>query len=399
MKKYILLLLSVCGLVSCDLVSGEGEGSENAVYMGTTNRDGVTSMVVSDANGGSVVIHPRLANITDSPVEITLEVDQQLLEDYNTRAGLNLEPIDGKDFVFVTSDGKEHTERVTVVIERGAYDTSLEVKMKSIDKDKYPYSKRFAIPVSIVNASQYKVLSSPKSAIVRINREIITSVAKFTKGGSIALAPKFTPEPMNEWTLQLSLLSPDLSHSNMTTISINEASNEFYTRINETKGIQVKQGRDGDDTWTGKKLSTNKWLNITYVHKDASWISVYVNGELHKTFKVAPIYLTPKTKSCVYIGNSKFKDCYVREARMWKRALTEGEILDKLYLPQEVSDPDLMMYMPFTRVEGGGMEELTGNWTVTDFVDMGISDDGVAKPEITYVDNVLFPSDDLVIVE
>ena len=399
MKKYILLLLSVCGLVSCDLVSGEGDGSANAIYMGTSNKDGVISMVVSDATGGSTTITPRLANITENPVEITVSLDKKALEEYNKKSGLTLEALDSEDFYFVTNDGKEYQNQATVVINRGEYDSSLEVKVKSIDKEKYPYSKGFAIPVSITNASNYQILSSPKTAIVKINREIITSVGKFTKGGSIALVPNFTPEPMNEWTLQVSILCPNMNHSNMTTISINEASNEFYTRINSSKGIQVKQGRDGDDTWTGKSLNSNKWLNITYVHKDASWLSVYVNGELQKTFQVAPIYLTTKTKSCVYIGNGHYNGVYVREARMWKKALTEGEIIDKMYLPQNAEDPELMMYMPFTKVEDGSLQELTGNWRVTNFVDLGISDDAVSKPEITYVENVLFPSDNLKIVE
>lgn len=40
------------------MVSGEGEGAENAVYMGNTNSSGVISMVVSNDKGGSAVITP-----------------------------------------------------------------------------------------------------------------------------------------------------------------------------------------------------------------------------------------------------------------------------------------------------------------------------------------------------
>ena len=49
MKKYIaLLFLSLGFFTACDMVSGEGEGAENAVYMGNTNSSGVISMVVSN---------------------------------------------------------------------------------------------------------------------------------------------------------------------------------------------------------------------------------------------------------------------------------------------------------------------------------------------------------------
>ena len=103
MKKHIaLLFLSLGFFTACDMVSGEGEGADNAVYMGNTNSSGVISMVVSNDKGGSSVITPRLANITDQPVEITVEVDKQLLEEYNTQAGLTLEPMAIEDFVFMS---------------------------------------------------------------------------------------------------------------------------------------------------------------------------------------------------------------------------------------------------------------------------------------------------------
>ena len=47
MKKHIaLLFLSLGFFTACDMVSGEGEGADNAVYMGNTNSSGVISMVV-----------------------------------------------------------------------------------------------------------------------------------------------------------------------------------------------------------------------------------------------------------------------------------------------------------------------------------------------------------------
>ena len=59
MKKHIaLLFLSLGFFTACDMVSGEGEGADNAVYMGNTNSSGVISMVVSNDKGGSSVITP-----------------------------------------------------------------------------------------------------------------------------------------------------------------------------------------------------------------------------------------------------------------------------------------------------------------------------------------------------
>lgn len=397
MKKYILLALSVGVLTACDLADGEGKGADNAVYMGNANSSGVISMVVSDATGGSAVITPRLANITDEPVEVTIALDKEYLAAYNQAAGLNLEPVEAEDFVLVTQDGKESRGSATVVIEKGQFNASVEVKMPMVDETKYPYSKRFAIPLSITHASNYQVLSSPKSTLIRLSRQLVTSVAKFTRGGSIALVPKDEfREPMSNWTMQVSMMFPSLGNSNQTIMSIQSGTGDFYTRIHGETGIQFKHGRDGDDTWTQKPLATNKWLNITFVHRNSSEMSIYVNGELQKTYQSAPIHFSNNPKCCLFIGNTTYTGVYIREARMWNRALTEGEIVDKEYLPQDISDPDLIMYMPFTKVEGNGMEELTGNWTISNFRDLDIWDEDPAA--LTYIENVLFPSEELVII-
>ena len=401
MKKYILMALSVCALTACDLANGEGAGSDNAVYMGNANSSGVVSMVVSDANGGSIVVTPRLANITEEPVEVTVSLDKDYLAEYNKSAGLDLQPVEAEDFVLVTQDGKESHGSATVVIEKGQFNASVEVRMSSVDPEKYSYSKGFAIPLTITQASGYQVLSSPKSTLIRLSRQLVTSVAKFTYGGSIALVPNDElREPMSNWTMQVSMLYPSLptgsSDGNTTVMSIGAGTGDFYTRIHATKGIQFKHGRDGDDTWTQKPLATNKWLNITFVHRNGSEMSIYVNGELQKTYQSSPIYFSQQTICNLYIGNTQYTGVYVREARMWNRALTEGEIVDKEYLPQDPADPSLIMYMPFTKVENNGMEELTGNWTVSNFRDTGYYNED--PPRITYVENVLFPSEELVIV-
>ncbi len=387
-----MLVLSIGLLTSCDMVSGEGDGADNAVYMGNANSSCVVSMVVSDAGGGSAVITPRLANLTSEPVEVTVALDEELLEEYSKEAGVSLLPVSADDFVFVTKDGKESHGKATVVIESGQYNASVEVKMPMVDADKYPYSKAFAIPVSITDASNYKVLSSPKSTIVRLNRQLVTSVARFTRGGSIVFLPKNDAlrEPMSEWTMQVTMLYPVFTNYNQTVMSIGGAAvGEFYTRITSTAGVQVKNGRDGDDTWTQKPLETNKWLQISFVHRNSSEVSVYINGELQKTFSTSPLYFSKDGDTSLYIGNEQYGGVYLREARMWNRALTEGEIIDKEYLPQDVSDPSLIMYAPFTKVADNGVEELTGNWEVSEG----------SSAQITYIENVLFPSEKLTIVE
>ena len=406
MKKYILMALSVCALTACDLANGEGAGSGNAVYMGNANSSGVVSMVVSDAKGGSTFVTPRLANLTEEPVEVTVALDKEALAAYNQSAGLAMEAVDAEDFILV-ANGKEYKGSAKVTIEKGQFAGSVEVKMPSVDPSKYGYGTTYAIPLSITNATGYKVLTSPKSTIIRLSRQLVTSVGYFSTAGSICLGPSDElRQPIENWTMQVSMYYPSLGDqsTNQTVMSIQDGTGAFYTRIGKNNGIQFKHGRDGDDTWTMKALPINKWLNISFVH-DGSSMTIYVNGELQKTFDSAPIYFSDKSRCCLFIGNTKYSGVYIREARMWNRCLTLGEIIDKEYLPQDPNDPSLIMYLPFTKpeqpVEGNlGLQELTGNWTkIGGFKDFEASGEGESGPTITYVENVLFPSYDLEFAE
>lgn len=394
MRNFFIYFITIMllALSACTEVGDAGDTPNNAVYMGNPDNSGTISMVVSIQDGGSAILRPRLANITHEPITVTLAVDKQILDDYNSKYGLELELLAPEDFVFVDKSGKETIGEANVTIPQNDFQTSVEVKVKTIDESKYSFDKRLAIPIVIKSASKHNVLSSPKSTIVRLNREMKTSIG-FLKslyypgdGGGIVYTPK-TPvtKQMDEWTFQMSAIFSSLTVSNQTTIYIgNSGGGPFYTRISASQGIQVKNARDGEDTWTQQPLNSGEWLHISYVYKNQS-ISVYVNGVLQKTFETSPIYL--QSNSSFNMGNYTWRNIHLREVRFWNRALSEAEIIDKLFLPQDPQSPDLMLYVPVTKE--------TELKDITEKCDLSIS----GTVTIEYIDNVIFPSDKLVILE
>lgn len=386
-KHIIVILVSLAALSlhSCDAVDGEGGKSMNAVYMETPNNSGILSMTVSNEKGGSAIVTPRLGNITNTPIKIRLTFDKKVIEDYNAKHNTDIQAVDVSDFIFVNKDGSEAEENVELVIDKGAYSSGIEVKINSINEEKYPFSKSFAIPLVITSASDYPLLEDSKTVIIKLNRMVITSVAKISNGG-IKMTPKTPYSQMDEWTFQMSVIYSTLTRSNLTTAFINSGSGEFYTRIYHNKGIQVKNGRDGDDTWTQRPLEAGKWLNISYVYKNRS-VSVYVNGELHKTFQTTPISLQSLAESGWTLGNGGYRDDYVREVRFWNRALSEAEINERLYLPQDPNSDGLEMYLPLTKESE--TEDVTGKWNVTPS----------ETTRISYIENVIFPAEELKVTE
>ena len=74
-------------------------------------------------------------------------------------------------------------------------------------------------------------------------------------------------------------------------------------------------------------------------------------------------YLSHAEKSlfrCQRIVNLRTERGYRALTGLVYRALTDGEIIDKEYLPQDPTDPNLIMYMPFNTVENNEMKEQIG---------------------------------------
>ncbi len=392
--------ISISLFVSCSinengLADGVGGNSSNAVYMGNVNQAGVIAVLASDQDGALFAVTPRLANTADEPVTVTVEVDVATLEKYNKENGLNVRPIKPEDIRFVNAEGEESVGKISATIKPGSVVATIEGRLSSLDATKYPYDGRYAVPVKITDVKgPLKLLSDPVSTIVNLNRKIKTSVFHMkTPGGNgytMRFAPKVTyKEEMSEWTFQYIGQFNTIHGNNQTTGSLSSGTG-FYNRIAKTAGLQIKsEGRDGSDTWTNKPVNEGEWLHVSYVYRKSGLVgklSVYVNGELQKTFTTSLLYIDDKEGSGWGFGNSNVSDYYLREVRYWNRALTAAEIQDKYYLPEDPAANGLEAYFPMTRESYDEntktFTDLTGKWTCA--INEG------SQYEI--VDHVVFPA-------
>lgn len=396
--KYCILipLFASCSVLDEEgLADGVGGNPSNAVYMGNVNQTGVIAVLASDQEGASFAITPRLANATDVPVTVTVEVDVATLEKYNEENGLNVRPVSPEDIHFVNAEGEEGTGKISATINPGNIVATIEGRLKSLDATKYPYDGRYAIPVKITDVKgPLKLLSSPVSTIVNLNRKIKTSVFHMKTPGGGGYTMRFAPkvpykQEMSEWTFQYIGQFDNIHGNNQTTGSLSSSAG-FYNRISKTGGLQIKsEGRDGPDTWTNKPVNEGEWLHVSYVYRKNGLVgklSVYVNGELQKTFTTSLLYIDDKEGSGWGFGNSNVSRYYLREVRYWNRALTAAEIQDKYYLPEDPSANGLEAYFPMTidsyDEDGKTFTDLTGKWTCT------INDGS----DYEIIDHVVFPA-------
>lgn len=409
MKKYITLGLLIALTSACStddnkgLVDGIGGEAANGVYMSNANASGVLSVLASDTEGASFVVTPRIATAVNEPIVVTLEVDTATLAAYNKANGLSTRPVLPEDVEFTNAEGETAKGKITATIKPGEYKSTVTSRLVSLDPKKYPYDGRYAIPVKITEAEgPLCVLSSPVSTVVNLNRKIKTSVMHLKYFRSNDYTQRFMPkvpysgEEMSEWTVQYIALFKNLRRSNMTSASLS-GGHGFYNRISKDSGLQAKtEGRDGVDTWTNKALNENEWLHVSYVYRKSGLVgrlSIYVNGELQKTFTTSLLYVDAADNAGWGFGNENVYDFYLREFRFWSRALTPAEIQDKLYLPENANSEGLEACFPMSReyydAKEGVFLDITGKWK------WQINEPAQKAYEI--VDNVVFPAKTLVI--
>ena len=406
MKKNILFIIFGTLLLlisSCDIADGVGNDADNAIYLSNPNETGGFSVIASDESGATFSVVPRLATIGKEQITVTLAVDKNVLDEYNKKNNLSLKSIDPEDVVFKTADGKESRTQIEVTINKGELESAVEGRIESLDPEKYPYDEKFAVPVKVTNVSgSLKLLSDPNSVIVSLDRKIKTSVLHMINPNGDGYTLHFTPktpytEEHTEWTLQFMAQFNSVTGNNQTSASL-EGATGFYNRISPTNGFQIKsEGRDGEDTWTGtftsKGVPEREWLNVSYVYRRSGLVgllSVYINGEFQHTFTTSLLYLDSSDGHWGF-GNTNLRDYYLREFRYWNRALSEAEILDKLYLPEDPAADGLEAYFPLNAEtfdeENGVFEDLTGNW---EFIRRN-------NAQIEIINNVVFPSTSLTI--
>lgn len=412
--RYILglgILTTLGSACSTDnggsFANGIGGNAENAVYMGNSNASGVIAVLASDSEGASFSVTPRLARLATEPVEVTLEVDEATLNEYNRKNNLSVKPIKPEDVIFTDADGNEHKGKITVTIKNGELMTAVPSRITSLDPTVYPYGGRYAVPVRISSVSSARLLSEPQTTIVSLNRKIKTSVLHVKNTTDIgdkttmAFRPKVPyAQPIDtEFTMQYIAQFSNISGDNMTTMSLSPG---FYNRISANAGLQIKsEGRDGSDTWTNKPLKANEWLHVSFVYRKqglAGNLSVYVNGELHKTFITSPMSMG---NGSLAFGNGKawgttgMKDYYLREVRFWSRALTQAEILDKIYLPEGADSEGLEACFPMTRetfdTSTNRFLDITGKWQWS-IVQHNNADALTYGRDYEIVENVVFPA-------
>ena len=335
--KHIIKFFGIASLAcltwSCANVDYDQVGDEsklpNAVYIDGADVAPLTKLTV-DGTGGEGTFTARAANKLSSDVNLKFAVDEEVLAKYNEVNGTNYKLLPANYFSL-------SAENLTInanSIANGA----IEVKVKPLGDD-LDASTKYAIPVKLASVEGGKLLESSATKIFAINRVLYTTSLR-QQGFYLKTVFPTPYKGLQEWTMSYAI-KLDRNKDNQAVLSP-----DFYSRVTADGGLQMKVGETDDPKAFAKtKLQPGKWYYIAWVY-NRQHVKCYINGVLDNEFDVPKVETFTKLNMSWGAFNG-----YVREIRLYNKALTAFQVMDNLYI-ETPENPDLLFYAPLNKKVG-----------------------------------------------
>lgn len=335
--KHIFQFLGIASIAcltwSCANVGYDEVGNEdklpNAIYIDGADVAPISKLTV-DAAGGKTSFTARAANRLSSNATLKFAVDEQELTKYNEANGTHYKLLPAKYYSL-------STENLTID-KANISNGNIDVNVKPLGDD-LDASTKYAIPVKIASVDGAKLLGSSSVKIFAIDRVLYTTALRQKNFYLKTVFP--TPYTgLHEWTMSYAI-KLDRNKDNQAVLSP-----DFYSRVTADGALQMKVGETDDPKAFAKtKLQPGKWYYIAWVYKNQH-VRCYINGVLDNEFDV------PKVETFTKLNMSwgAFEG-YVREIRLYDKALTAFQIADNLYI-ETPDNPDLLFYAPLDKKTG-----------------------------------------------
>ena len=335
--KHIFQFLGIASIAcltwSCANVDYDEVGNEdklpNAIYIDGADVAPISKLTV-DAAGGKASFTARAANRLSSNATLKFAIDEQELTKYNEANGTHYKLLPAKYYSL-------STENLTID-KANISNGTIDVNVKPLGDD-LDASTKYAIPVKIASVDGAKLLGSSSVKIFAIDRVLYTTALRQKNFYLKTIFP--TPYTgLHEWTMSYAI-KLDRNKDNQAVLSP-----DFYSRVTADGALQMKVGETDDPKAFAKtKLQPGKWYYIAWVYKNQH-VRCYINGVLDNEFDV------PKVETFTKLNMSwgAFEG-YVREIRLYDKALTAFQIADNLYI-ETPDNPDLLFYAPLDKKTG-----------------------------------------------
>lgn len=352
MKKNILfaVALTVLSLSSCQQ---KYSVIDNMVYLKDAEKTASKKLTIND-EGAETVLVSRLGQKADVDVNVEYAIDPSFVDEYNR--------VNGTDYFALPEEYCSFSESKSTIKAGEINSAPVTLSIRPLD-DKIDPSKKYAVPVSIVNSEGVETMKSSSSMVIILDQIITTSVLNLSKA-KIGLTGNPLVGSYQTWTIEWLFNKYNLGKNN-TNWNLKGADNKalVYTRTGDVGHpageFMIKVGTD--QVRMESLLETYKWYHMAVVY-DGSSFKFYLNGELQltkaaacagQTFDIA--YIDFGNVNAAYAFNG-----YVSELRLWSVPRSQTEVQNNMY----VVSPDskgLEIYWKCNDGSGTTIHDYSGN--------------------------------------
>lgn len=371
-KLGLLTLAMSCFIASCQ---SEYDIIENGVYLTDAQSSSVKRVTVDDT-GAKTVITARLGALAEQDVFVNYGTDLQALEAYNLKNGTDYQALPEAYYSF--------SENEAIIKAGSIASTPIELQIKPFDQN-IDSAKKYAVPVSIVNASGANRLDASSVLMVLIDQVVVTAVPYLTNGNFISVTPEQPLEGLSAWTLEWNLCMDAFTRNNVTQWNIKglDGNSVIYTRFGDVtcdqNQFQAKIGAGKPQSTT--RFTAKKWYHLALSY-DGSNLRLYVDGKLDFTYPhaVPGEVFTFKEITFANMNVGYSLRGKISELRVWSVTRSQSEIENNMYIISP-DTPGLEVYWKCNDKNGLVIKDYSNHDRHGKLVKEATWEDGVRFPD------------------
>lgn len=376
MKKILILTIGVLTVIACEkLPNTSGVTPQKVVLF---DNPAVSTIKVKDDSGSekATEIKVRLANPVSQDTYYQVTLDATVIDNYNqaNKVDYELLPANVIEMSYTGNGTSQTGNSFKVLIPKGQQVSTGKLQfnikaLKDAQGNKLSGANNYAVAVRLHPLDGNIIAQGDrKTALFLLNRSFKTKVAHLRNRAFHAIYGKNTGKQesgktyekdvkLTAWTMQYSIAPVNASNNaglmypNGRADSNSALYNVLYggsfTIMNSglKLGFNTPKGTGFKFNAVSGTPTADKWYHIAVVYEennDSPYLKIYVNGELMFD-SVAPAKIHDFPILCFGNGNL---NAYVREMRLWSKALTQGQVV----ATQNFVKPDsegLELYVPY----------------------------------------------------
>lgn len=332
----------------------------NQAYILQTNTDANSSQKITIGNEPvAATINVRLSDKAAVTSNYRLVYDESALEKYNKKNETSYTLLPESCFTLSSTEA--------TITEGTSVSAPISITISPLNEEMKNSGKKYALAFRLENTDgKANVLQSGSVMVYLLDQVVIQPVVVFNSSNNFGEIQLDQTIDLPEWTVELNINKDQLRTevgrgNNQAFFGAYSESSEIYMRFGDApiEGNRINIKTQGSQMNSQMLFNTNTWYHLALVCTGTK-LYFYVNGVLDNSMDLPG---NGNSMSCfsTYIHNGyHLGNTMMSELRLWRKARTQNEIVNNMYLCDPTSD-GLEFYFKFNEGSGNTFKDATGH--------------------------------------